>query len=118
MHVSTVVCSHPDASGCEGERSLFVAGCGAPTIARRVRDGLLRDPAAKSPTQFTVQSAAMGTVQSVLDARGRLWTGPGGLWPASLWPAIWSIRCSAAAHRCVWMGRPTTSRAGATATAM
>src|SRR5712692_6656060 len=86
---------------------LSVAGCGAPTNARRIRDGLLRDAATESHAQSAVQSAAMGAVLST--RRPILW--PAGLWPAvgralhardrlrtgtsRLRPAIWPIRRSA-----------------------
>src|SRR5258706_4826243 len=75
-------------------------GCGAPTVARRVSDDLLRYPAT-IPQQPAIQSAAMGAVQFArrlaqyaIDASDwRLWTW--WLWTrglrvraGSLWPAI------------------------------
>src|SRR5258706_16338027 len=98
-------------------------GCGAPTVARRVSDDLLRYPAT-IPQQPAIQSAAMGAVQFArrlaqyaIDASDwRLWTW--WLWirwlrirAGSLWPAIRPIWRSAA-HRYLWiqprMGRATS----------
>src|SRR5258706_2276342 len=78
-------------------------GCGAPTVARRVSDDLLRYPAT-IPQQPAIQSAAMGAVQFArrlaqyaIDASDwRLWTWWVWtrwvrIWGGSLWPAILPI---------------------------
>src|SRR5580658_7052814 len=73
--------------------SLFVAGCGAPTITRRIRDVLLRDPTTKSHVQSADESAtAMGGIQSAVQSAAmdgvqsatlaRVWVGACGFWPA------------------------------------